>query len=404
MKKLIGSLLFMGLSCAVRADMPHEVGSGGDAYAAEFVRIGKEIVENLMHEPVAGVDTNAFYAAVKGTKVISQETLTLNGEEVGAINYRYANPPRIEVSRTHWNSLKDKMHNKVFLTMHEYLGILGVDDTNYQVSSRLDRALVCNRTEVVRSQIEKTLKKSCYRILVDDLRYVQQLNITDNELNSLKPTDLWGMDGLAYLHLYSLKLSKLPKEIFQGASNLRLVHITAPQLELSENNFEGLGNPQQISEEYPGYNLFRLVVYAKKVGDRTFANLNPGAGQEFQLEVEYAEHISKDAFLGIPNGWKSIAFKGISFEKYEEGFIKQMCDRDNVILDYGQAFNGYWSGSKLRDSQVREIELSRVKALGLGTISASDLVGSDLLNPKRLKGFVCKYMVSGPANLECVRK
>lgn len=187
-------------------------GNGGDEYSQEFVAIGYELVESLMKEPLAGVDAKALLQAVEGTKVIStSQRLILRGQEVSAINDPMASPPTILLNQSAWKRMEQEKHKQVFLAFHEYLGILGINDSNYQVSLRLDRAKVCERHSAVRSEIERELKKSCYRIIPDDLKFVNSIGLDGTEITEVSNRDF------ARLNLESLRLMK---------TNLRMVDLS----------------------------------------------------------------------------------------------------------------------------------------------------------------------------------
>jgi hypothetical protein len=82
------------------------------------------------------VDPIAFSNAVAKTIVRSDEhaflggTLFSEGQEVDAVNF--PDEGRILVNRSRWIRSTDEQ--KLFLTMHEYLGILGMSDRDYQIS------------------------------------------------------------------------------------------------------------------------------------------------------------------------------------------------------------------------------------------------------------------------------
>ncbi len=192
-----------------------DVGNGGDRYAGEFVEIGEEIVETLIHSPRAGIDSTAMLEAIRKTKVVSKDSLELDGKAIDAINYPLATPPRIEVNRDAWDRMKWRRHDKIFLVMHEYLGILGVDDSNYQISRRTDKASVCERTDQVRRALENEFKKSCYRITVDDLRFITEIDLSDEMITELKPKDFEYLYSLQTLNLSQNQLTSLPVGIFR---------------------------------------------------------------------------------------------------------------------------------------------------------------------------------------------
>lgn len=154
-----------------------DVGNGGDDYSREFVSIALDIAESLALNPMPGVDAKSFLDTVSLTKVNSSPRIVLRGYEVDAVNYPDSNPPQIVVNRAGWDRLSVEPHRRAFLVLHEYLGIMKIDDSKYQISKLLDRASVCSRAPAIRDYLERYLKKSCYRIIRDDLRFVDIMNI-----------------------------------------------------------------------------------------------------------------------------------------------------------------------------------------------------------------------------------
>jgi hypothetical protein len=188
-----------------------DAGNGGDDYAREFINLGLEIAESLAQNPIPGLDAKDLLRTIQATQVNSQESLVLRGDKVDAINIPWATPQKILVSRTGWDRMRSQRHRQAFLVLHEYLGIMGIDDSRYQVSGLLDRGSVCGRNPVVRREIEKTLKKSCYRIVADDLLYVEAVSfLTGKEMGPLVRSDF---SGLANLYNISFGPNSKPESL-----------------------------------------------------------------------------------------------------------------------------------------------------------------------------------------------
>jgi hypothetical protein len=116
-----------------------EVGNGGDSYSVEFTQIGYHLADFLLTHSISGVDAEFFRKMVASAQINStHDRLELNGNAVDAINYPNAAPPKIRFSRTGWDAFAQNPSAKVRLVFHEYLGLLKVDDSRYQVSHRLD--------------------------------------------------------------------------------------------------------------------------------------------------------------------------------------------------------------------------------------------------------------------------
>ncbi len=152
-----------------------EVGSGGDAYAQAFVTRAYELLARLSSRPLQNVDNARLASLIVKAKVNSEESLFLQGLEVGAINYPHPENPRIIMSRKMWDRFQNDPYRQSILVLHEYLNLMGIDDRNYQVSQEIDQAKVCSRTPAIRDQIEKYFQGiSCDRIGRDDLARVKK--------------------------------------------------------------------------------------------------------------------------------------------------------------------------------------------------------------------------------------
>jgi len=136
--------LFLGVLVSfqvlpVKAIAGNESG-GGDGYAAEFVltaKIALELAKKLAPSELLPVNIDTFAGAIANTSVHSEEKLALEGSEVDAINY--PNKKLIKISRVRWTDLRTESQTvpRFNLVIHEYLGIMGIDDSHYSVSHKL---------------------------------------------------------------------------------------------------------------------------------------------------------------------------------------------------------------------------------------------------------------------------
>jgi hypothetical protein len=115
------------------------VGNGGDRRAIEFVDIGTTVLDTLAKSPIQGINVDLLNQALFNTIVEStDEALSLNGVPKDAINYPYEK--RIIFNRLAWDRQSNYLLRATF-ALHEYLGIMRVDDVNYQVTRSLLRGL-----------------------------------------------------------------------------------------------------------------------------------------------------------------------------------------------------------------------------------------------------------------------
>jgi hypothetical protein len=113
---------------------PRIIGNGGDVHALEFVTTAQQVLSYLQKFKFEGLDTKALGQAIDSAKVEStEEPLKLNGMDKDAINYPTEN--RIVFNSKRWGSLAT--NERLALVLHEYLGLLGKNDANYQFSKLL---------------------------------------------------------------------------------------------------------------------------------------------------------------------------------------------------------------------------------------------------------------------------
>ncbi|MGZ3693198.1 MAG: hypothetical protein ACXWQO_03270 [Bdellovibrionota bacterium] len=208
-------------SASVLAFEGTDRGNGGDEYSNAFINQALDVAEGLAQNPIPGVDAKAFQLAVQNTFVNSQERLVLRGNDVDAINIPDSVNPKILVSRAGWDRLETTPHRRAFLVLHEYLGIMGVDDSRYQISNRLDRAGVCERSGPIRNAIEMELHKSCYRIIQDDLKYLTSLWTRTDEKFEPKKNDFRGMPNLESLSFQYQSILGIQANAFELIPKLR---------------------------------------------------------------------------------------------------------------------------------------------------------------------------------------
>lgn len=136
LKSYIISLLIMTPSLA-GADNGEggAVSGGGDAYSAQFTKIGYDVLQRLKFEPLDEVSNELLAATLITTRVTSQNKMILNGKEVDAINT--PSQKLIQISRTRWDALNDKPKEKFILVAHEYFSVMGLEDSRYQISKKL---------------------------------------------------------------------------------------------------------------------------------------------------------------------------------------------------------------------------------------------------------------------------
>jgi hypothetical protein len=135
-------ILFSSLSLA-----GNEGGHGGDLYSMEFVTLGKILLTGLTKTESVNsqlfakskFSLGSFRIAIANTRVVSAEgsEVQLRGHEVDGINN--SDLKNILLNRTRWR--EDDLLERLKLTLHEYFGILAVEQDSYDVSIEFEPLL-----------------------------------------------------------------------------------------------------------------------------------------------------------------------------------------------------------------------------------------------------------------------
>ncbi|WP_413580787.1 hypothetical protein [Bdellovibrio sp. HCB288] len=113
---------------------PRVIGNGGDSVSLEFVKVAQEVLYKIYYSNPQDFDLKGYEAAIQSTKIESTDRqLLLEGVPKDAINY--PSEKRIIFNRKAWAQMNLELRS--LMVLHEYLGIMGVNDSTYAVSSRL---------------------------------------------------------------------------------------------------------------------------------------------------------------------------------------------------------------------------------------------------------------------------
>jgi hypothetical protein len=110
-------------------------GGGGDHNSQEFAKIGFEIAERLSKQKSSiKIDTKLMKSKIAATAVeFTFDDLSLNGVRKDAINYPLE--LLIRIDQKVWDILSKNAREA--LVLHEYLGIMEINDVNYVISYKL---------------------------------------------------------------------------------------------------------------------------------------------------------------------------------------------------------------------------------------------------------------------------
>lgn len=153
-----------------QAQAGRETGNGGDAIALEFKAAAIQVYTaiNAGQTPAfPEVNMRDFQRALDETGLVVVDQVFIKGVEKDAANF--PDKKLIEISRTRWLSVSSRYDRKLALVFHEYLGIMGIADSDYAISSRLLKSPTTNMTNAgpqnFSASCEKgpiTLASECY--------------------------------------------------------------------------------------------------------------------------------------------------------------------------------------------------------------------------------------------------
>jgi hypothetical protein len=125
--------------CLARGGMDS---GGGDTFAMEFVAIGHQALDYLVGiekldrpDALKGlVNLDSLRGALSQTQIETRERVYLGTEEKDAINI--PSESKIILSRSRWAALRPAHESKLAIVLHEYLGIIGLADSAYEISHK----------------------------------------------------------------------------------------------------------------------------------------------------------------------------------------------------------------------------------------------------------------------------
>ncbi len=117
-------------------------GGGGNICAFSIQRVNADLLRYLLATPTdrRGKEISGLINAIPGTKYYFSKNLTLGQRKVNAINY--PSQKSIIVDQEACAALEQNNFAAKMLLVHEYLGLAGIEDTNYQVSTTVSQQVV----------------------------------------------------------------------------------------------------------------------------------------------------------------------------------------------------------------------------------------------------------------------
>lgn len=191
----------------------HFTGNGGDSYAADFRYWEAALLQQLSQtQETLPFSIDHLQVIASKTIIQSEKELRLRGRLVDAINIPDPLAPKIFINRQSWDLLN--ISQKLRLIYHEYLGLMEIDDSRFQISGKLIFGEICSRHPSIVSAVEMYLKRSCRFINPDDLRFIEELTIPNIDSN-IQPTDLAGLTQVRKLTLSGNQLRVIPAGLLQ---------------------------------------------------------------------------------------------------------------------------------------------------------------------------------------------
>lgn len=139
--KLIYSLMVMIFATNSLAATEGQWTHGGDPIIGSVHEAIAQVYLDIENLPAFLLPTEnfaeSFQQTYQKTEIIVKESLKWNGQDVTAINYPWAFPPKMEVSSQRWSLIADDPIAQRKIILHEFLFLMKLDDTRYIESTRL---------------------------------------------------------------------------------------------------------------------------------------------------------------------------------------------------------------------------------------------------------------------------
>lgn len=141
--KLLGLFCCLAMGFQVFADSlvyypSGQEGHGGDMAVSTFIGIARTTCDCLRTNGDSWKEypllLGEFESMIQKAKVYSVDKTILDGHEVDAINYPDVESPKILLNRDRWMKSDIKNDLRAELILHEYLSLIGYEDSKYQIS------------------------------------------------------------------------------------------------------------------------------------------------------------------------------------------------------------------------------------------------------------------------------
>ena len=154
-KKIIIIMLITTLLTCTQTSRAGQEGHGGDMAAALFLSVTYKLNDQIVKLPMSTFPTEGFLdtlnKAIHDTTIYSEEHVYLKDVEVDAINFPDIEQPRIILNRYRWLNTSLNYEIRSHLVLHEYLSIMGFNDSRYEISSAILSKVFTNNQPPSRS-------------------------------------------------------------------------------------------------------------------------------------------------------------------------------------------------------------------------------------------------------------
>lgn len=118
---------------------------GGDTIITQFLDIQESLYNDLNRIPTELLElknmVRDWSLIRKDFQVSVKDHLLKDNQEIAFLNYPYAVPKKIEISRAAWNCVKPQSQFCRHVVLHEMIHLMGYDDSGYTYSNRLIKVL-----------------------------------------------------------------------------------------------------------------------------------------------------------------------------------------------------------------------------------------------------------------------
>lgn len=192
---------------------------------SNFQKMAIELAKELTAAPMPGIDSQRFSEVTQQIHGVGIFPFSEESESGTVASIQDANGQwRITFDPLSWSNLKYIQRIKILF--YHYLKVTGEKLSFPEAAKKIDPVEVCDRQTPIRSRLEETFARICYRIEQKDLDQIYHLEIDMEHSKKISEIDFRYLSQLKTLKLTHLWSYNLKGDIFSDLKELRHLSIT----------------------------------------------------------------------------------------------------------------------------------------------------------------------------------